>query len=238
MVQAAELKVLSVNGVKLALPDLIREFERTTGDKVTVGLGEAGILRKRIEEGEAFDVCILPLPATEQLVKQGRLIAGSTVDFVRAPFGMGVRRGEPKPDSGSLDAFRDSLLAVRSVVYTDPATGGVSGVFFARVLENLGIADAVKAKSRLTAGVLNAEHVAKGEADIAVQMRHEILAVPGVDFVAFPSEYQSTGAVVFVLGMGAATDRSDAAGRLIEFLTSPAAAAVITAKEMEPATHR
>jgi molybdate transport system substrate-binding protein len=231
---AAEIKVLSVNGVKLVLGDVVGKFESATGHKVTVSLGEAGILRKRIEDGETFDVAILPRPATDELVKQNKIASGSPVNVVRAAFGMGVRNGTQIPDTSSLDAFKRSLLAAKLIVYTDPATGGVTGVFFARVLENLGIADEIKPKSKLTAGVLNAEFVARGEADIAIQMKHEILAVPGIEFIPLPSEYQSAGAVIFTASVGPTTKETDAAKAFIQFLSGPVAVPLITAKGMEP----
>jgi molybdate transport system substrate-binding protein len=233
MTQAAEIKVLSVNGVKLVLPDLASNFEQGTGHKVTVSLGEAGVLRKRIEDGEAFDVAILPSAATDELVKESKIAAGSPVNVVRAAFGMGTRSGVPKLDTSSLDAFKRSLLAANSIVYTDPATGGVTGVFFARVLNELGIANEIKPKSKLTAGVLNAEFVARGEADVAFQMRHEILAVPGIEFVPLPSEYQSNGVVVFTASIGASAKEANAAKAFLQFLSGPVAIPMIRAKGME-----
>jgi molybdate transport system substrate-binding protein len=231
---AAEIKVLSVNGVKLVLPDLVRNFEQGAGHKVTISLGEAGVLRKRIEDGETFDVAILPRPATDELVKQSKIAAESPVNVVRAAFGMGTRSGAPKPDTSSLDAFKRSLLAAKSVVYTDPATGGVTGVFFARVLDELDITNEIKPKSRLTSGVLNAEFVARGEAEVAFQMRHEILAVPGIEFVPLPSEYQRSGAVIFTASIGASAKETDAAKAFVQFLSGPVAIPLIRAKAMEP----
>ncbi len=230
----AEIRVLSVNGVKLVLGDLAGAFERTTGHKVTISLDEAGVLRRHIEGGEAFDVAILPRPASDELVKQGKLASGSPVDVVRAAFGFGVRSGAATLDTRSPDAFKRSLLAAKAIVYTDPATGGVSGVFFARVLERLGIANEIRPRSKLTAGVLNAQLVAGGEADIAFQMKHEILAVPGVEFVALPPDHQSGAAVVFTASLGAAARESGAAEEFIRFLSGPVAAPLIEAKGMEP----
>jgi molybdate transport system substrate-binding protein len=230
----AEIRVLSVNGVKLVLGDLAGAFESATGHKIVVSLDEAGLLRKRIENGEAFDVAILPRPATDALVKEGRLASGSPVDVVRAAFGFGVRSGASTLDTSSPDAFKRSLLAARAIVYTDPATGGVSGVFFARVIERLGVADAVGPTSKLTAGVFNAKFVASGEADIAFQMKHEILAIPGVEFVALPPEQQSGAAVVFTASLGAGASQSGAAKEFIQFLSGPVAAPLIKAKGMEP----
>jgi molybdate transport system substrate-binding protein len=232
--KAAEIKILSVNGVKLVLGEVAGAFERSTGHKVTISLDEAGVLRRHIEGGEAFDVAILPRPATDEFVKQGKLASGSPVDVARAVFGFGVRSGASTLDTSSPDAFKRSLLAARTIVYTDPATGGVSGVFFARVLERLGIADAVGPRCKLTAGVLNAKFVASGEADIAFQMKHEILAIPGVEFVALPPEHQSGAAVVFTASMRAGASQSGAAKEFIQFLSGPVAAPLIKAKGMEP----
>ena len=181
-----------------------------------------------------FDVAILPRPATDELVEQGKLASGSPVDVVRAAFGFGVRSGGSTLDTNSPDAFKRSLLAAKAVVYTDPATGGVSGVCFARLLERLGIAGEIKPRSKLTAGVLNAQFVADGEADIAFQMKHEILAVAGVAFVALPPEHQSGAAVVFTASLGAGASRSGAAEEFIRFLAGPVAAPLIKAKGMEP----
>lgn len=231
---SAVITVLSVNGVKLVLGDLAGAFERTTGYKVTISLDEAGVLRRHIEGGEAFDVAILPRPATDDLVKQGKLASGSPVDVVRAAFGFGVRKGASTLDTRSPDAFKRSLLAAKAIVYTDPATGGVSGVFFERVLDRLGIANEVKPRSKLTAGVLNAQFVASGEADIAFQLRHEILAVPGIEFVPLPPEHQGGAAVVFTASMSAGARESVAAMEFIRFLSGPVAAPLIKAKGMEP----
>ena len=227
----AEIRVLSVNGVKLALPELAREFERQSGHKLAVSLDEAGHLRGRIVGGEAFDIAILPRAAAAALAAQGKLAGGEPVDLVRAEFGLGARAGMP-PQSASLDDFRRFLLGARTIAYTDPATGGVSGVFFARMADELGIGEAVAARGRLTAGVLNDELVARGEAEIAVQMKHELLAVPGIDFVPFPPPYCDTGFVVFSAGPGPAA-RPEAAA-LIRFLRGPTAASLFRTKGLDP----
>src|SRR5262249_28432 len=112
---------------------LAAAFEQATGQNVTISYGEAGVLRKRIEDGEAFDAAILPRAATGQLIKQGKIASGSLVNVIRAPFGMGIRSGVQKPDTSSPDAFKRSLQAARMIVYPDPATGGVKrGVFWRR----------------------------------------------------------------------------------------------------------
>ena len=158
---------------------------------------------------------------------------GTTVDVARTDVGMAVRAGAAKPDTSSAGAFRKSLLAARTIVITDPASGGVSGVHFASVLQQLGIADDVKAKLKLTRGVLNAELIARGEADLAVQLAHEIRAVSGVEFVALPAEFRC--GIVFSVGLGAAAGDAGAARALSGFLSGPAGAAAVRARGMEPA---
>ena len=226
----AEIRVFGVNGVKLVMPDLIRAFERDSSHKVSLALDEAGHLRRRIVAGEAFDLAILPRPAADALAAEGKLAPGRTRDLVRAEFGCGVRGGTPQPGA-ALDAFRAFLLAARKIVYTDPATGGVSGVFFARLVDELGIAAQVAGRGQLTAGVLNAGPVARGEADIAVQMKHELLAVPGIDFVPFPPPYRDSGFVVF--SAGPSLSASSPAGELLEFLAGATAAGRFRARGLD-----
>jgi molybdate transport system substrate-binding protein len=234
--QAVEIKVLSANGVKTIVGDLIPRFESTSGAKVTVSFGEAGELRRRILEGDAFDVAFLPAGVLQDLAKQGKIAADTMVDVARTAVGMGVRVGAAKPDTSSTEGFKRSLLAMRSIVITDPATGGVTGVHFASVLQHLGIADEVTPKLKLTRGVLNAEIVARGEADLAIQLAHEIRAVAGVEFVPLPPQFQRS--IVFSLGLAVRNGEPQAAKELIAFLSGPAAAPTITAKGMEPAASK
>src|SRR5437660_7968497 len=171
---SAEIKILSANGAKLILAALVPEFERTTQHKVTIEYGEAGILRKQILDGAAFDLTFLPAGWDEI----GGKVSGSPVAIGHTDLGMAVAAGVAKPDTGSNDAAKKMLLAAKSIVYTDPKTGGISGVLFARMIERLGIAEEVNKKSKVVASQMNATFLAKGEADLAVQLANEILAVP------------------------------------------------------------
>ena len=126
---AAEIEVLSSNGARLFLAELVPQFERTTHNKVTVSYGEASILRTRILDGEAFDLTILP-GGWETLQTSGR-IAGSPVGIAQTDFGMAIRAGAPMPDTSSVDGLKRTLLAAKSIVYTDPKTGSMSGTLFA-----------------------------------------------------------------------------------------------------------
>ena len=228
---AAEIKVLSANGVRAILVELAGKFESAAGNKITIEFGEAGEIKKRIQDGEVFDMSILPLPVFEDLIKQQKIVAGTTVGVARTTFGMGVRTGDPKPDVSSADALKRSLLATKSIVITDPATGGVTGVHFQSVVERLGIADEIKSKLRLNKGSYNAEFVAKGEADLAVQGDHEIRCVPGITFVAYPVEFQRS--VTFSAGVATTAKEPGLAKTFIQFLSGPNATTVLKAKCME-----
>jgi len=225
---AAELKVLSAKAPRQFLEELVPQFERATNHKVIVSYDEAGIVRKRILDGDAFDVTVLPAGWDEVRAK----IAGDPIGIGHTDFGMAVLASVPKPDTSSNDAVKRTLLAAKSIVTTDPKTGGIAGVLFARMIERLGIADEVNKKSKLVAGVLNATYLVNGEADLAVQLSSEILAVPGVQFLPMPPEFKTS--VTFSGAIAACAKDPAAAKALLEFLTGPGAAAVIRAKGYEP----
>ena len=230
---AAEIRVFSANGVKAVMADLVPRFESTTGHKLIVTFGEAGELRRRILEVGDFDLAILPAQTLRDMATLGKIAASSMVDIASSDVGMAVRTGGDKPDTSSAGAFKRSLLAAATIVITDPASGGVSGVHFAGVLQRLGIAEAIGPRLRLTRGELNAELVARGEAELAVQLAHEIRAVAGVEFVPLPPEFQRS--IVFSAGIPAATKERAGADELIAYLSGPAAAKMIVARGMEPA---
>jgi molybdate transport system substrate-binding protein len=231
--EAAEIQVFSANGVKAVMADLVPRFESITSHKLIVTYGEAGELRRRILEGGVFDLAFLPAQTLRDMATLGKVAAGSMVDIASSDVAMAVRAGADKPDTSSADAFKRWLLGAATIVITDPASGGVSGVHFASVLQRLGIADQIEPKLRLTKGVLNAELVARGEAELAVQLAHEIRGVEGVEFVPLPPEFQRS--IVFAAGIPAAAKERAGAKELIAFLSGPAAAQMIAARGMEPA---
>jgi molybdate transport system substrate-binding protein len=237
---AAEIKVISANGPRAVLADITGQFESASGHKLAITVIETGEIKQRILGGAIYDVIILPTATAEELAKAGKIVPASMVPVVRTGFGMAVRAGGAKPDVGSADAFKRSLLAAKSILITDPATGGISGVHFMGVLERLGIVEEMKPKLVLNRGSgYHAERVAKGEAELAVQAEHEIRCVPGIDFVPYPAEFQR--AVVFTAGVG--TDPRETSGlrtenapanHFIQFMRGPDAASVIKMKCLQP----
>jgi molybdate transport system substrate-binding protein len=230
VVKAAEIKVLSTNGVTSVMRELGPEFERATGHKLVIRYDVTTALRNQIQGGETFDVAILTGPVTDELLKQGKLAAGTRADIARSGVGVAIRAGAPKPDISTVEAFKRTMLAAKSVAYT---TQGASGIYFASVLQRLGIAEAMKPKAKLQPGGAVAELVARGEAELAVQQISELISVAGVELVGpFPPELQSI--TVFSAGVAASAKEPEAARALIQFLTAPAASPVIKAKGMEP----
>jgi len=231
---AAEIKVLTAGAFKQVLVALLPDFERTSGHKVVVENDTVGALTKRIEGGETFDLAVLTPAAVDALASKGKLVSGSRANLARVGIGVVVKEGAPKPDVGSLAAFKQALLAAKSVAYIDPAAGGSSGIYVAGLLDKLGIAAEVKPKAKLIPGGAVAEHVARGEAELGIHQISEILPVKGVTLVGpLPADIQNY--TVYAAALGAQAKESDAAKALLKALSGPAAAEVLKSKGMEPA---
>ncbi len=179
---AADLKLLTAGAYKPVALELIPEFEKRTGHKVTVENATAGALQKRIADGEYFDVVVLP-PLVLGPLLGGRVVESSAKALARSGIGVGIKQGTSVPDISDVEAFKKTLLAARAVAYIDPAAGGSSGIYLAKLFEKLGIAEQLKSKSVLVPGGLVAERLVSGQADIALHQISEILAVPGAALV-------------------------------------------------------
>jgi molybdate transport system substrate-binding protein len=226
--KAEEIKVLCTIGVKPALPDVVAEFERATGHKVSIVWGNAATLKSRYLEGEQADVAVLTAAAIDDLIKAGK-VAGGRVDLARSGMGLAVKAGAPKPDISSPEALKRALLAAKSVGYS---TQGASGIYFATVIERLGIAAEVKAKHKDTPGAVG-ELVAAGEAEIGVQQIPELAAVPGVEVIGpLPGDLQVITA--FSAALDAKAKDNEAAKAFVKFISAPAAAAAYKAKGLDP----
>jgi molybdate transport system substrate-binding protein len=229
-VHAAEIAVLSSTAMRELLEELIPAFERASGHKVTITFQSGVNVSARMREGAIADVVITAAPALDDLVKDGKVVAGSRVDFVRARVGLAVRAGAPKPDIGTPEAFKNALLAAKSIGYSR----GPSGIHFESVLRRLGIADQVKGKLiQPELGVRVGALVARGEAELGVQQINELLPLPGIDFVGpLPNELQTV--LVYSTGLPATAGQPELAKALVKFLTSEAALPVFKKLGMEP----
>lgn len=143
------IKVMSAGAVESVLIAVGGEFERASGDTVECVFNTAGAVRARFLAGEIPDLLVLPAAGMQALEEAGQLKAGSRLDLAQSATGVAVRQGAPHPDISTPDAFKRALLAAQSIAYTDPASGGSSGTFFAGLLERLAVAEAVAPKAVL-----------------------------------------------------------------------------------------
>lgn len=229
---AEELKVLTAGAFKQVVVALAPRYEQASGNKVSIDNDPVGTLVRRIEGGEAFDVAIMSPAALDNLARKGKVASGSTTPLAKVGIGVVVKEGAPKPDIGSLEAFKRALTEAPSIAYIDPASGGSSGIYIAGLLQKLGLADAVKGKTRLIPGGLVAEHIANGEAALGIAQISEITPVKGVALVGpLPAEVQNY--TTYAAAVGAAAKDPAAAQALIKTFTGPDAASVIAAKGMQ-----
>jgi molybdate transport system substrate-binding protein len=230
--QSAEIRVFSSAAPRGVLQQLAPDFERTTGHRLVISYEFSTDLKRRIEAGDPFDVAILPPEVADDLMRRGKLATGSRVDLGRTGLGVAVRRGAPKPDTSTVDAFRRALLAAPTVAY---ANGGTTGEHVRNILARLGITVAVTPKLRPYPSGGALEALARGEADLVVIGLSPIHDAPGVELVGWlPAELQSY--VVFTASIGAETRDVDAARTFLSTLTSPPAVALFKAHGFEPAS--
>jgi molybdate transport system substrate-binding protein len=198
------------------------------GHKVTITFAPAGEIAKRIAAGEIYDLLIMPAENVESYAKQGKVVPGSRTPLGKVGIGVAVNERAPSPDIATPEAFKQTLLAAKSVVYIDPARG-TSGKHFAGVLQKLGIADQVNAKATLGAGGEVVEPVGRGEIELGVHQITAILAVPGVKLVGpLPPALQKWTTYTAVTMPGARSP--EAARALVAFLTSSEARTLFATK--------
>jgi molybdate transport system substrate-binding protein len=219
--RADELIVFSAGAVRAIVTELSEAFRQETGHAVALSFGTVGVTRGKIASGAPVDVVIMTDTAVDDVIREGALVAGSRADLARTGMGVGVREGAPRPDISTPEAFKATLLAAKSLVYVDPAQGATSGIHFKSVLERLGIADAVRAKTQLVAGGYPAEKVASGQAELVVHQISEIVPVKGVVMIGpLPADLQKV--TVYSAGLAARSTHPEAARAFVALLTRPA----------------
>jgi len=234
--RADEIKVVTSGGFTAAYLQLVPEYERSTRDKLTTEFGPSmgtthNAIPVRLERGEQVDVVIMAAPALEELMKNGKVRAGSRVDLVQSKISMAVKAGAPRPDISTVEALKRTLLAAKSIAYSDSA----SGVYLSTELfPKLGIADQIKAKSKKIEADPVGGVVATGEFEIGFQQYSELLPVKGIDIVGdLPPGAQRI--TIFAAGIPVTAKNPQAAARLIQWLASPSAYSAIKTSGLEPA---
>lgn len=228
---AADIRVLTAGAMKSVVLAVKPAFEAKTGHTLIVDNGTVGDLVRRIATGEAFEVAIVTPSAIDDLTRQGKLVPGINLHIAAVGIGVAVKDGAPKPAIATVEQFKQALLAARAVAYIDPKAGGSSGIYLDKLLDKLGIGDAVRAKAKLKSGGYVAELVASGEADLAIHQISEILLVKGVTLVGpLPKEIQNT--TIYAAGVGANAQSAAAAASFVEALKSDATTTILAAKGM------
>jgi molybdate transport system substrate-binding protein len=231
---AAEIKILSPGSTEGAFSELLPQFEKASGHKITIEYGPVGVLAARVAKGEAVDVVILSEPATEALRKQGKLVAGTEAVVAKVGIGAFVRKGDPKPDISSVDAFLRALTSARVIAYADPTLGGSTSILVGDLMKSLDITGSIGTRTKLVPPAKPLlDLVAGGGVDFGFNPISEILPDPRVELVGpLPAPIQKYTRYVASLVEG--SRQADAFKALISFLSSAEAAAVLKTKGFEP----
>jgi molybdate transport system substrate-binding protein len=228
--RAAELKVIAGGSMTGPLKQIAPQFEAATGHKLTIHFDSTPNLIKQATSGEPLDLAVVPVDVYKDAAARARFAPGPTKDIARVGYGVIVRAGATKPDTSTPDALKKALLGAPSVAYVPSSA---AGAYVTQVFERLGIAEEMEAKTKpqqLPDQIAPA--VAKGEAELGVFLINTLIA-PGVEIAGpFPGELQQE--LVFTAAVTADSKQSEAAKAFIDYLTSPAAAAIIKAKGMTP----
>jgi molybdate transport system substrate-binding protein len=236
---APSLKVMISGGFRAAYEELVPKFELETGLTIVTAYGGSmgnapNAIPNRLESGESADLVILASSALEELVKKHKVIPGTRVDLAQSIIAIAVRAGAPKPDISTLEGLKRTLLAAKSIAYSD----STSGVYLSTELfQRLGIADAIRSKCmRIDVGMVGTV-IARGDAEIGFQQLSELLPIAGIDIVGpIPSEAQKM--TVYSGGVVVTSEQVAMAKQFLLFLASPEAAAAIKKSGMQPASEQ
>ncbi len=224
--QAAEITVVGGMGVISGIRDLAAGFEKATGNKVNAVF--ARNVMETVDSGAPADIVALNPPVIDGLIKSGKIV-GPRVDFARAGIGVAVKAGAAKLDLGTVDAFKAAMLNAKSIGYS---TAG-SGLMVAKIMQDLGLTETLKARTRFLDGFPAAEAVARGEVEIALQQVNVILPVAGAELGGvLPPPLQRYND--FAAGVLATSKERDVAAAMVQFMGAPENAALVRKSGMEP----
>lgn len=231
MAEAPAITVMATAAVKEAFRELVPQFERNARCAVTPLWMPTVDMLRRLDGGEVVDLILLTGETIDQLTAKGIVAAGTRTDIVKSRVGMAVRAGAPKPDIRSAEAFRQSMLAARSIAYSF----GPSGVYVAELFQRLGIAQQLGARARQVKGVPIGELVANGQAEIGFQQVSELLPVPGIDVIReLPPGIEKVE--IFSTGLHRRSTQPQAACEFVTHLLSADAVPVLRRTGLEPLT--
>jgi molybdate transport system substrate-binding protein len=227
---AAEIRACGARATSTILGEIGPEFERTTGHRIKVSIDVAAAVARRFDAGEPCDLLVVLEGQLDGLIKGGKIIAASRTVLARSGIGVEVRAGAPRPDIGSVEAFKRALLDAKSIAYLKE---GGSGIYLAGLLERLGVAKAIESKLTRPETDIVSRLVAEGKIELGLVVITQILTTPGVDLVGpLPPEIQHY--LVFAAGVASSSPVREPALDLLKFMTGPAAARALRAQGMDP----
>jgi molybdate transport system substrate-binding protein len=230
----ADIQAFATMGVQGVIDALQPAFEQKSGQRLAPTFNTSKMLLQALRSGATPDAVVVTRDGIDGLIAEGIVARGSDVTLARSLVGLAVRKGAPKPDISTPAAFKEAVLAAKSIGYSEPAGGGASGVHFEKLIHHLGIADAVKPKSKHPpVGTHTADMLLTGEVDLAVQQVAELKYVQGIELLGpLPDELQFV--TVFVGGVHSRAQNPEAAKALVAFLHSPDGAQAFRDQGMEP----
>lgn len=228
------MRVFSAIAVQGVVEELAPTFERVHGCTLDFTWATAPLLQKRLQAGEKADALILNRAVTDILLASGEIASGSDVVIASSATAIAVKTGAPRPDISTPEALKRALLEAKAISYTDPAAGGASGIYFAKLLERMGIAAEINAKTKFPPpSGYSGMFLPTGEVDLAIQQVPELLHVPGIEIVGpLPGDLHMV--TVFVAGIPADSTQPALAKALIDHLRTPQATALFRARGLEP----
>ena len=230
-----QVKVFSTIAVQSALEALVPPFEKAKDCRLDIAWNTAPALVKRLQGGETADVLILNRAGMDAMLRDGRVLAGTETTLASSATALAVKSGASRPDISTQEALKRTLLAARAISYSDPAAGGASGIYFAKLVERLGIAQEINAKTKYPppAGLCG-DLLVSGEVELAVQQKPELLQVPGIEILGLlPGDLHMV--TVFVACVEKSSAEAATGKALIDLLRSPEAAVVFRARGLDPA---
>jgi molybdate transport system substrate-binding protein len=226
---SAEITVFLNQATASGVRQLAAGFEKTTGHKVDVSFQGGSGLNQKIISGAPGDLVSLGLDQFDDYVSQGKVVAGSVVEYARVGNGVAIKAGAPKPDISTPDAFKRAMLDAKSIGHTNAGTGP----FNTRLFQKLGIYDQIKDKIKIIQGRLVGEAVAAGDVEIGIQQTNVIQPVAGTEYLGpLPPDLMEYGRVG--VGLLAVSEQHEVANAFIKFMADPANAALLRKGDMEP----
>jgi len=229
-VSAAEIKVLASGATEEIINEIVPAFEKASGHKVAIAFTGTANIKKRIAAGEAYDLVIVGSLVIDGFIHQNKIVPNSRTDLMKSGVGAAVKARAPKPDIGTSEALKKTLLAAKSIGYSS----GPSGEYMVSLVERMGIADQIKPKMKQApSGTRISTMIDSGEAEIGFQQISELIHEKGIDYLGpLPPEIQNV--TVYSAGLHTGSREPEAANALVKALKSPDAVGIIKAHGMEP----